>query len=219
MDTNKTVPTTGIRTETKKDPIALSRIFSGDFEKKDKSGKEITKTAELRQVITTKSFYPSKKVESNLQNGLFSIDKFDIEEQVFDSVEQRVTWIPVPVNATEELVKKALETDIANGATLYKVLSNKPILDENQEQAIKLGFRTYDDFANSQAVRFPETHETTPNELILDKNGNVQYRRVFYWKTPHEDVDLRDTSKVYVTTEMEVELHGASVLEGQKING
>ncbi len=215
MENESTIPTTGIRKETSKSAVILSRVYVNEFQK------EGTKTAELRQEVTIKSFYPSKKTESSLQNGLADNSEFGFKEQEFFSKEERVAWVLVPANMPDAEVAKRVANDNTTNSCIYRKLSNEPILDENQSYAITANLKTMDDFANSQVVRYPENEATKANgtagKIIKDTNDNPQYRRTFYWKTPKEDIDVRDANKVYVSDEIEVELKGASVLEGQSL--
>lgn len=189
-----------------------------------------SKTAQLRQVVTTSSFYPSKKTSSDLSGNLFSNKDFGYEEQQFDSVETRMAWILVPENATKEQIIKLLDAAMEKGAVIYKVISNAPILDENQKYAVTAGIRTKDQFAATQVVRYPENEKTiadgTAGKLILD-NGKVIYRKTFFWPTAHADVDLRghEDHKPYMSPEIEDEfkltvanVQGAAFsLEGQTV--
>lgn len=210
-----TTITNGIRKETITGPINLRRIYKADFQKEE------TLTAELEQEVVTKSFYPSKKVASDMQSSLFSTEEFGFSEQEFTSTEKRIAWVLVPPSKSEAEVKAMLVAAAKNGAVIYRVLSNAPVLDENQKYAINAGIRTIDDFAKTQVVRVPENEETvangTANHLLLDKAGNVQYRRTFYWKTKIADVDSRDAVNVYMSPEIEAELKGASIMEGQNL--
>ena len=210
------------RKEVNRAAIGVDSITTSEFQKPG------TLTAQLRQVVTTLSYYPSKKVTSNLNGGLFDEKDFGFEEQVFPSTENRIAWVLVPPNASIEVVKAMVAKLQANGAVIYRVLSNQPILDDNQQYAITQGLKTIDDFANTQALRFPENPETiakgTANKLILDAKGNVQYRKTFFWRSVREDADLRDVTKVYISPELKVELammtveeKGASVIQGQDL--
>lgn len=214
MDTKVTTPT-GVRKETSKSPVSFSRTYTAEFQK------EGTKTVEISQKVTTKSFYPSKKVASDLQNGLFDADEFGFAEQVFTSEESRMAWLPIPESMKDSEVAARIAADAAKGSTIYRTLSNCPILDENQKYAISSGLRDMDHFANSQVVRYPENDKTiadgTAGHIVKDVNGNPQYRRTFYWKTPHEDIDVRDASNVYMSQDIALELQGASSIVGQTI--
>lgn len=203
------------RVETKKQPIEFSRFFLNDFQK------EGSKTAEIKQKVETKSYYPSKKIDSNFQDNLFTEEEFGYGEQEFKSTETRVAWLIVPNNTSEEVFNTKLKAATDKGATIYRVLSNKPILDENQLYGIKQGLRTMDDYANSQAVRIPENNDTLANgtagKLLLDGNGKVTYRRTFFSTVAKEDMDLRNTTDSYLSPELEAEIMGASIFASQTI--
>lgn len=217
--TTETIMPTGnaIRTTTSKDEITLDNIHVNDFQKAG------TKTAQLRQRIVTTSYYPSKKVDSNLQQNPFAASDFGFAEQVFESIEERMAWLLIPENSTEDALKVKLAVANKNGATIYKVLSNSPILDENQAYAVKQGIRTKDQFAVKQLTRYPKNAKNDEagltGKLILDKAGNVQYRRTYLWLTPMTDKDVRGSVDfpVYVPKEIEAELKGASVFQGQTL--
>jgi len=205
------------RTEVVKSSIKFERFFVNDFQKAG------SKTAELSMVVTTKSWYPSKKVDSNLSDNLFAPAEFGYSEQEFVSTEKRMAWMIVPSSTTEEDFKGKLAAALAKGATIYRVLSIRPILDENQLYAINNGIRTKEQFANGQASRYPENEETiakgTAGKLILDSNSNVTYRRTFFSITSKADIDERFNENIepWVSAELEAELLGASVFEGQSI--
>lgn len=197
--------------EISKGAITVDRVYVADYQK------EGSETAELRQEVTIRSKYPSVQTETDMQNGLFSNSAFGYEPKVFESVEKRVAWIPVPKGTTIQQVEALLATKPA--ACIYKVLSNEPILDKNQQYAIDAGLKTKDDFANAQVARYPENHEKA-GEVILDKNEKVQYRRTFFWNVAHEDMDLRTADATqYLSEEIALELKGASILENQNIAG
>lgn len=210
------VPTgTPIRKTEKKGVLTFGRLYKADYQK------EGTLTAEIRQSVVTTSYYPSKKVESSLQQNVFGLAEFGFTEQEFTSTEQRVAWLLVPANLEEAVVKAKVEAAANTGGHIYKALSNAPILDENQNYAISVQLKTLDDFANSQIVRYPTNEETvakgTAGKIILDGNDFPQYRRTFFWTVAKDDVDLRtkDATKVYLSPQIKAELQGASILEGQ----
>lgn len=196
----------GIKQVRKVGPIKVERIEASEFQK------ENSLTAMLVQEIETISSYPSKRVSNSLKGNIFSSEDFGYESQDFTNIEKRVAFILVPENTTVESLEEVLAKH--PDACLYRTLSNEPILDEGQKYMIQTGQRTLDFFADSQAVRDSET-----GELILDKNGNVQYRRVEFWPEKREDVDLRTTDKnrIFVSENIMAELEGASVMYNQKI--
>jgi hypothetical protein len=206
----------GILKQTTKGPIVCSRVYNnGEFQKAG------TLTAEIKQQIKTISKYPSKRVDSNMQSNVFGAEDFGFESKEYPSVETRVAWIPVPMNSTVESVQAKLDAAHKNGACIYRVLSCQPILDNNQKYAISQGQRTLDQYADAQAVRVPSNEQTiadgTANKLVLDVNGNVQYRRTYFWLTPMEDHDIRNQEVPYISPALAAEKQGASVLQGQTI--
>jgi len=218
--TTKTVEVGNVKHVTTSNPIKLDELRVGERQKKN------TKTAQIRQILETLSYYPSIKTENSMKGGLVSIDKFDAPAQIFPSTENRVAFVLVPDTYTEDQVNKLLVDANTKGAVVYKTLSNKPILDEDQKAAINLGLTTVDIIANKQIARFPKgtidriTKEDVSDQLVIDKKtGKVQYRRTDFWPTFREDVDLRtsDETDQYLTPEIEAELKGASVMLGQKI--
>lgn len=209
----KVVKPKRIRKEVSKSNILVTKVYKLEYQK------EGTQTAELKQQIITKTHYPSKVIANNLQDNVFSANEFNFEESVFENKETRVTWISVPEDVTIQEVQERLNK--LNNPTLYKILSNRPILTETQEYAInnpELDV-TLDTFANKQVVRYPEGHENA-GELALDTYGKVQYKAIFFSKEEKEDIDLRtsDPQDFYVSPEISSELNLMQhVVKGQTI--
>lgn len=208
-----------IRRETTKGSITCSRVYTSDYQAED------TQTAELRQENKTLSYYPTRQITSNMQDNPFGLADFGFNEEPYESIEKRVGWIDVPVGKTVEDMNQALAGK--EGCTLYKVLSNKPILTNRQKYAISQGLRTMDQFADAQVVRYGENYVPragqggAPGQLITDLHGKIQYRRVFYSNTPKEDIDMRNAvpEDLYMSTAISAEVHGQSAVvhEGQEI--
>lgn len=194
-----------IRKEVKRGKLEVSRVFEGKYQKQG------TMTAELRQEVTVISYYPSMRIENDMQGNIFDNEAFDIKDEPRESKEIRVTWIPVPASKTIEEVKKALEN--LPKAHLYRVLSNAPILTDDQKSAINNGVTTLEKIAEGdgesggQVVRYGSEHEKA-GTLILDKLGKVQYRKVFFSPDgSKEDQDLRTSDEsMYLTENLAVEL-------------
>jgi len=202
-----------IRRITSKSSISVSRVFKSDYQK---SG---TATAELKQVVTVRSFYPTKSIKNNLQDNIFSMGEFGFQEREYQNKETRVTWIDVPEGTTVEQVVAKLAVNPK--ATLYKILSNKPILSDTEEYAVNSPELpvTIDTFANRQAIRYPDGHEKA-GQLATDSNGKIQYRRIAFSVNGAEDRDLRTSGPedFYASPELEAELNNrAVVVEGQSI--
>lgn len=185
--------------------ITLDKIDSGEYQK------EGTLTAQIRQTVVTVSHYPTKQVDSNLQAGLFGSEEFGFESKPFTNTENRVAWLLIPANKTEQEVLAQLAILNKANACIYKILSNHPILDKNQQNAVNIGLGgvTLDTFANRQIVRYP-TGGDHPQEgqICLDSNKKVQYRRTLLWNAPREDEDNRtvDAADVHISSETRLEL-------------
>jgi len=199
-----------VRRTSSRSPITVDSVAASDFQK------EGTLTAQLRQVITNKAFYPSKSVDNNMSDNIFAESEFGFEEQEFESEETRVAWLLVPEGTTPEAVLARLAQK--PGAMLYKVLANQPILTDDQLYSISIGQRTKDDYANSQVVRYPEGHENA-GAIILDEHGKVQYRKVFFSSTAKEDMDLRnaDPNNMYQSAEIAAELNQGVIPENAHV--
>lgn len=193
----------GIKTEKSVGELTVSRVYASQYQD-DKS-----MTAELKQVVNSKSFYPEKSVSSNMQDNIFSTEEFGYTQKAFENVETRVAWIDVPRAATQESVQQKLNT--LTGACLYRVLSNKPIITDKQKAAIISNEMnlTEDMLADRQVVRYPANHEFA-GEIALDKNGKVQYRSVFFSAKARQDEDWRteDPADYYASPKIVEELSG-----------
>ena len=195
-----------VRKEVNVGQLTVSRVFTNMHQK------EGTLTAELRQAVETKSFYPSKQIANDMQDNVFAVDDFGFGEQEFSNTENRVSWIDVPAGTTVEQVTAKL-ADNPN-AGLYRVLSNHPILTSGQVYAINNQITTKEAIAESQVVRMPEG-SPTPGALAPDPNGKPQYRGIFFSIDGKDDNDKR-TSEVedFFTTELiSSEIAGSSVEE------
>lgn len=194
-------------------PIEVSRVYKADFQK------EGSLTAELKQEVTTRSYYPSKQTHSSLSSNPFSQEEFGYAEQEYTQTRIDVAWIDVPEKETVESVVAKLEA--TPGAKLYRILSNKPILSSQQQYAVDTGLNgvTLDTFAHRQVVRYSEEHPTNPGEIILDNYGKPIYKAVFF-TTEKEDQDLRtsDPEDFYISESMRMELEEVNnVVDEQSI--
>jgi hypothetical protein len=187
-----------------KGAITVEKVEASQYQKAG------TLTATLRQEITITSEYPSKRVGNSMQDSLSPIEDYGFETTTFISKENRVAFPNVAAGTTLEQANALIAA--SPQACLYKVLANEPILNEDQLYAIQTDLRTKDQFANSQVVRYPADHDVSPNQIIKDPNGNVQYRAVFFSKTAKQDQDWR-TAEVaaYVSPEIAMELAGTPV--------
>lgn len=199
-----------IRKVSSKNALTVGRVYTSDFQK------EGTETAELRQSVTTKSYYPSKSVSNNLQDNIFGQSDFGFEEQEFENEEKRVSWINVPVGSTVETVSAKLAS--FPNATLYRFLSNHPVLTDDQVYGINAGLTTKETIAESQIVRYPMGSENE-GQIATDSNGKPQYRQIFFSATAKEDIDKRtsEPSDYYASPAIMDEL--ADVTEGHVVEG
>lgn len=193
----------GIKKEVSFGTLTVSRVYVSDYQKKN------TLTAELKQVVTTKTTYPAAQLSNSLESNLFATADFDLGHgDIYESTETRVAWVNVPLGSTVETVTTKLAS--IEGAKLYKIMSNQPILSDNDERAIasdQLNV-TLDGYANRQAVRYPLDHESS-GELALDSNNKVQYRRIAFTTNPSQkDVDYRDSdpANTYLSEMISIEL-------------
>ena len=218
METNgATTAENRIRTEVSKSGLTVSRVYEGMYQK------EGTLTAELRQEIKTDSFYPSKSVANNMQDNIFGTSDFGFTEQEYSNTEKRVAWIDVPMGSTVESVTAKL-ANFPN-AHLYRVLANEPILTDSQAYAIAPTngdepLTTKEAIANGQVVRIPADVEGDGGKLALDRNGNPQYRAIFFSADGKKvDEDRRTTAKEpYMTPEIAQEFNGGHFVErGQSL--
>jgi hypothetical protein len=191
-----------ISKNTTKTAITCTKVSATQFQK------DGTLTAELKQVLTTVSSYPSTKVTSSKEGNIFGAQEFGFTPKDFTSKETRVAWIPVPIGTTVEQVMAKLQS--FPGACLYKEMSNHPILTDEQRHAIdnpELPSITIDTFAMKQIVRYSEGHEKA-GQVALTNEGKVQYRRIFFSPEVVEDIDTRNTNTEdqYVPAEIQAEL-------------
>lgn len=197
-----------------KSAITISRVYVSDFQK------EGSETAELKQTITTVTSYPSKTVDSNLQDNVFGAEEFGYETQDFTSERTNVAWINVPTGTTPEQVAERLKAKTK--AVLYRIISNKPILSDNQKYAVNNNIATMDQFADKQVVRYGSDAEDgawAKNDLVLDKLGRPIYKAVFLSLDGKEDIDLSTSnpSDFYASDLIKAEMSGVLASTGQEI--
>lgn len=196
------------RVTTTRGKVTFSRLYKAE---KQKAG---SKTVEVKQTITTTSYYAGKKYNSDLQDALVSDDAFGAEEQSYTNTSTRVAWILVPSDFTEAKVKELLAKSPKQ--CIQQITSNAPILNENQQAAITNGIATLDSFANSQAIRYGSNSENA-GQLILDSAGRVQYKVNVWKKEATEDEDRRGNGEYYVSAELVEELEGAGIYVDQNL--
>lgn len=188
----------GKRVVTSKGGLEISRVHATQWQK------EGTLTAEIKQTVTTRSFYPSKSVSNNMQDNPFSTAEFGFSEKEYVSNSKRVVWVDVPLDSTVESVTAKLAA--LPDATIYRVYANKPIISNNQNYAIAEGLTTMDAIADKQVLRYGEG-DPNAGKLIL-KNGKPQYKADFFKSTATADQDLRteDPADFYASSTIKAEL-------------
>ena len=195
---------------TKKVSLGKLTIDSVKASKYQKAG---TLTVQFRQIITTVTTYPSTNVSDGISDNLFAVSEFNVGEgKSYTNTETRIAWINVPDSATIQVLNAKLDALVAAGKTpcIAKTISNSPILSGNQEVAITKGFKTMDDFANSQVVRYGNNHANA-GALILDGEGNPMYKRTYFKEDKVEDENTCGMGEVYFSSEIGAEL--ASTVE------
>lgn len=199
MEANVATPESRIRKEVNVTPIMVSRVYQASYQKDN------TLTAELKQTITTKSYYPTKSVSNELKDNPFSNAQLGIAEgEPYEAKETRVTWIDVPADSTVESVQAKIAT--LPSANIYKILANKPILSSTQQAGIFAGLTTTDIIADGQAVRYSKNHPEA-GKLVLN-NGKPQFRVTYFKSEGSPDVDMRteDPADYYATPAIKAEL-------------
>jgi hypothetical protein len=210
MEANVATPESRIRKEVVVSSIMVSRVYKAAYQKDN------TLTAELKQTVTTKSFYPSKSVSNELKDNPFSNAQLGISEgEPYEAKETRVTWIEVPVDSTVESVQAKIAT--LPNASIYKILANKPILSSTQQAGVNAGLTTTDIIADGQAVRYSKDH-LEAGKLVLH-NGKPQFRVTYFKSAGSPDVDMRtaDPADFYATPTMKAELSNVVMAEQETL--
>jgi hypothetical protein len=198
-------------------PITVDHVRKGQF---DKPG---TMQAQLRQQVLTKSHYPTATISNDMSDNLFDAAEFStLGRRTFERTENRVTWMTVPEGTTPEQVEAKLQA--FPKAIIYKVMSNHPILTDNQKAGMAAGLRSMDQYADSQIVRYgdgatdEETGEDLSGMLILDQVGKPQYKCNFLSKNGKADEDRRtkDTEDFFASVTIANEM-GATNFVGQRM--
>ena len=210
MEAIVATPESRIRKEVNVSPIVVSRVYKASYQKDN------TMTAELKQTITTKSYYPTKSVSNELKDNPFSNAQLGITEgEPYVQNETRVTWIEVPMDSTVESVQNKIAT--LPDANIYKILANKPILSSNQKAGIAAGLTTIDIIADGQAVRYSKDHPQA-GKLVLH-NGKPQFRVTYFKALGSPDMDMRtpETADFYATPTMKAELESSVTVEQEAL--
>ena len=191
-----------IRKTTSKNNVTVDSLIVGEFQKVN------TITAMLRQTVTTESVYPSAIHSNSMQSNIFDAQEFSDTEKKYSSPDKRVAFMDVPkkLKSGEVVTTEMVQERIAEGACLYKILSNAPILADTHLSAIGNGQTTKAKIARGQLVRYG-ADDAKAGEVIMHL-GKVQYRKVFFSGTPVADEDRRGSSdhEEYIYPELQAEL-------------
>jgi hypothetical protein len=212
MEANVATPESRIRREVNASPIMVSRVYKASYQKDN------TLTAELKQTVTTKSYYPTKSVSNELKDNPFSNVQLGITEgEPYVQDEVRVTWIDVPVDSTVESVQAKLAT--LPNATIYKILANKPILSSSQKAGIDAGLTTTDIIADGQAVRYSKDHPQAGKLILVKDTSKPQFRVTYFKSEGSPDIDMRnaDAADFYATPAMQAELSNIVMVEQETL--
>ena len=174
----------------KRGKIKFSRLFKSEFQTAG------TLTAEFKQDVTKTTVY-SGQVNNGFSDNIFG-QNLKGKETEFSKSETRVAWYKVDENTSVEEITKMLEDN--PGITIQKILSNAPILDDGQKDAIKNGLKTLDEIAEKQACKYGEGENE--GEYIL-RNGNPIYKVTCLRSKVVEDVNDTE-SEPYFTEVMKV---------------
>jgi len=168
--------------------------------------KEGTKAVHIQQPIEVTKSYPSKRVSNSLSSSLFESSEFKFEPITHSNKSTRNVIINVPDTATLESVQSML--DSRDGAKIYEITSSKPILTDEQVNSIATGANslTMDSYANKQVHRVPDNADNNAGALVLDENGQPQYKEKFFTLT-EVDKDIRVAGEFYASPEIKTELN------------
>ena len=192
-----------IKRVTKREAVTVDSVEASKYQKAG------TLTCMLRQTIKPKTTYPSATISDGISDSLFSMNEFDIEDgQTYTNSEKRVAFINVPTGTTVQMVELKLKQLVDSGKErcIMNVISSEPILSDNQKAAMTKGFKTLDEFADSQVVRYGDTHKNA-GQLILDDNGNVMYKRTHFKADLVEDENIC-SDECYTSVKIAKELAG-----------
>lgn len=114
------------RTDVQKTKVTVDRVFASEFQKAG------SLTAQVRQVITKKSWYPTKQPTDSLTNNLFDTRDFGYEEQEFTSEENRVAFILVPTNQTQESVQALIDGIIERNTAVKTAMRAENVTSHTQ---------------------------------------------------------------------------------------
>lgn len=142
--------------------------------------------AVLRQQV--KTTYPASRAGNSMSDSLFAQNDFKAVGKEY--INDRVTFIKVPLEATVETVQAKL--DKLPEARIYRIMSSnfQDVMTDEQKEAVDKGIssKTMEDYEKSLKAINPSTGQPIMN------NGEVFYRSLYFSSTNVEDIDLRNTN-------------------------
>lgn len=154
--------------------------------------------ARISSVETITSIYGIKNGASSLDSQIFSTKDFG-EGETHINESKRVFFLSVPETMdTIEKVQEHLKK--FPNLHLFRILSTKPILSNEDLAAIDNGKLSLDTKANSQVIRNYEGK-------IVPFEGKPQYKRICLSTEFREDEDLRSSESAYTSPEIWEEMH------------
>jgi len=171
--------------------------------------------AQIRNKV--ESTYPEAGVGNSLNDSIFGDEDFGFGEgETF--TENRVAWMDVPVGLTVEQVQEKLNS--FPHARIYRVMSLKPILTDEQKRAMTTGISEYVDsdsvvhkcdmeyYKRQQMVPTPETAKLPREQRqpLLYK-GYTQYRITAFNKDGQSDIDHRERQLAAALKEEEFKMN------------
>lgn len=154
--------------------------------------------ARISSIETITSVYGIKNGASSLDSQIFPTIDFG-EGETYKNESKRVFFLSVPESLdTIEKVQEHLNK--FPNLHLFRILSNKPILSNEDLAAIDNGKLSLDTKANQQVIRNNEGK-------IVAFEGKPQYKRICLSTEFREDEDLRHSGEAYTSPEIWDELH------------
>ena len=154
--------------------------------------------ARISSIETITSVYGLKNGASSLDSQIFPSKDFG-EGETHRNESKRVFFLNVPESLdTIEKVQEHLKK--FPNLHLFRILSTKPILSNEDLAAIDNGKLSLDTKANQQIVRNNEGK-------IVAFEGKPQYKRICLSTEFREDEDLRNSEDCYTSTEIWEEMH------------
>lgn len=171
-------------------PVVVESVERNQF-----SGKLQARISSIETII---SVYGIKNGASSLDSQIFSTKDFG-EGETHKNESKRVFFLSVPETMdTIEKVQEHLKK--FPNLHLFRILSNKPILSDEDLASIKNGKLTLDTKANNQVVR-------DNGGKIVPFEDKPQYKRICLSTEFKEDEDLRNSGDAYTSPEIWEEMH------------